>query len=411
MHEQRGKENARSRPESSPGRHARKLPSAGPDASMRRMSTSNPIARLADLGQSIWYDFIKRDLLTSGELKRLIDEDGLRGMTSNPTIFEKAIGGSELYDQDLRQQQGKEPGVAAEAVMVAEVQTACDIFRPVYDKTDGKDGFVSIECSPATANDTEATVTEARRLWKSVDRPNVMIKIPGTKAGVPAVRRVLSEGVNVNVTLLFAVERYDEIMEAYLGALEERVKAGKPIDKLQSVASFFVSRVDSKVDAKLNEMITAGGPKAEKAKSIVNKIAIANAKIAYEHFQKAFSGARWSILADKGGCVQRPLWASTSTKNPALPDTLYVEALAAKDTVNTVPPETYAAYRDHGDPKIRIHEDVGLAHEQLKTLAIVGIDIRKVTDELETEGVASFAKSFDALLKAVAQKSASLNVA
>ena len=375
------------------------------------MSTPNPIARLAELGQSIWYDFIKRDLLTSGELKRLIDQDGLRGMTSNPTIFEKAIGGSTLYDQDLRKLQGKAPADAAEAVMVAEVQAACDIFRPVYDKHEGRDGFVSIECAPTSANDTEATVTEARRLWKSVDRPNVMIKIPGTKAGVPAVRRVLAEGINVNVTLLFAVERYEEIMEAYLGALEERVKAGKSIDRLQSVASFFVSRVDSKIDAKLNEMIAAGGPKAEKAKTIVSRIAIANAKIAYERFQQSFSGARWSILADKGGCVQRPLWASTSTKNPALPDTLYVEALTAKDSVNTVPPDTYVAYRDHGDPKIRIHEDVGIAHEQMKTLAIVGIDIRKVTDELEVEGVASFAKSFETLLKAVAQKSASLNVA
>ena len=373
--------------------------------------TPNPIARLAELGQSIWYDFIKRDLLESGELKRLIEEDGLRGMTSNPTIFEKAIGGSSLYDQDLRQQQGKEPAVAAENVMVEEVRAACDIFRPVYDSTGGKDGFVSIECSPGSANDTELTMAEARRLWKSVDRPNAMIKIPGTKAGVPAVRRALAEGINVNITLLFAVERYEEIMEAFLAAMEERVKAGKPIDKVQSVASFFVSRVDTKIDAKLAEMIAAGGPKAEKAKTIQNKMAIANAKIAYEKFQKTFSGARWAMLKDKGGSVQRPLWASTSTKNPSLPDTLYVEALVAKDSVNTVPPDTYVAYRDHGDPKVRINEEVGLAHEQMKTLAILGIDMRKVTEELEVEGVASFAKSYDALLKAVAQKSASLHVA
>lgn len=372
---------------------------------------SNPIARLAELGQSVWYDFIKRDLLTSGELKRLIEEDGLRGMTSNPTIFEKAIAGSNLYDADLRKQGGKSAAEAAEAVMVAEVRNACDVFRPLYDRTGGHDGYVSIECSPGSANDTEATVTEARRLWKSVDRPNVMVKIPGTKAGVPAIRRCLVEGININVTLLFAVERYEEVMEAYLSAIEERVKTGKPVDKLHSVASFFVSRVDTKVDARLQEVGNGEGPKADKAKSIVNKIAIANAKIAYERFTQTFSGARWSILESKGANVQRPLWASTSTKNPNLPDTLYVEALVAKDSVNTVPPETYVAYKDHGDPRVRIHEDLGLAHEQMKTLAVVGIDIKKVTEELENEGVASFAKSWDNLLKAVAQKCANLHVA
>jgi transaldolase len=372
---------------------------------------TNPIIRLAELGQSVWYDFIKRDLLTSGELKRLIDEDGLRGMTSNPTIFEKAIGGSDLYDKDLKAQRGKTPAETAEAVMVAEVRSACDLFRPLYDKTGGKDGFVSIECSPGSANDTEATVIEARRLWKSVDRPNVMVKIPGTAAGVPAIRRCLAEGLNINITLLFAVERYEDVMDAYLSALEERVKAGKAIDKLQSVASFFVSRVDTKVDKALADIIAGGGPKADKARNIEHKIAIANAKIAYERFQKAFGGARWSILKDKGANFQRPLWASTSTKNPALPDTLYVEALVGPNTVNTVPPETFIAYRDHGDPKVRVTENLGEAHEQMKTMAQIGLDIRKVTQELEVEGVASFTKSFDALLKAVDQKSNALGAA
>jgi transaldolase len=359
---------------------------------------------LAELGQSVWLDFIKRDLFTTGELKRLIDEDGLRGETSNPTIFEKAIAGSNLYDKDIRAQRGKRPADIAEGVMVEEVRTACDVFRPLHDRV-GNDGFVSIECSPGSANDTEATMAEARRLWKSVDRPNVMVKIPGTAAGVPAIRRCLAEGININITLLFSIARYEEVMEAFLLAMEERLKASKPLDKIYSVASFFVSRVDTKVDKTLDELVAAGGPRGATAKLIHNKIAIANAKLAYERFQRAFGGARWSILRDKGANIQRPLWASTSTKNPALPDTYYVEALIAPNTVDTMPPETLAAYRDHGDPRVRCTENVSEAREQLKKLAELGIDIDKVTAELEVEGVASFAKSFDALLKAVDEKS------
>lgn len=376
------------------------------------MSTNaHGLIKLGEMGQSPWYDFIKRDLLTNGELARLIAEDGLRGMTSNPTIFEKAIGGSDLYDEDLRGMAGKSPEEAAEAVMVADVKSACDAFRPLYDKLGGKDGFVSIEVSPVTAHDSEATLVEARRLWKSVDRPNLMVKIPGTSAGISAIRRCLADGININVTLLFDCTRYEEVMEAYLSALEERTKAGQPIDRLHSVASFFVSRVDSAVDKQLKEITAGAGPRVDKARGLESKIAIANARIAYERFLKVFSGARWSILKDKGANVQRPLWASTSTKNPALPDTLYVEALVAPNTVNTLPPETFAAYKDHGSPQERISANLGEAHEHLRKLAELGIDLKKITQQLEVDGVASFAKSFEALLKAVASKSASLNVA
>lgn len=372
------------------------------------VAENHPLIQLAELGQSVWLDFIKRDLFTTGELKRLIDEDGLRGETSNPTIFEKAIAGSNLYDQDLRAQRGKSPADIAERVMVDEVRTACDVFRPLHDRA-GNDGFVSIECSPGSANDTEATIAEARRLWRSVDRPNVMVKIPATAAGVPAIRRCLAEGININITLLFSIARYEDVIQAFLLAMDERLKAGKPLDKVYSVASFFVSRVDTKVDKTLDELIAAGGPRGVTAKLIHHKIAIANAKLAYERFQRAFGGARWSILREKGANIQRPLWASTSTKNPALPDTYYVEALIAPNTVDTMPPETLAAYKDHGDPRVRCTENVGEAREQLKKLAELGIDIDKVTAELEVEGVGSFAKSFDALLKAVGEKSRALD--
>lgn len=367
----------------------------------------HPLIRLAELGQSVWLDFIKRDLFTTGKLARWIAEDGLRGETSNPTIFEKAIASSDLYDQDLRANRAETPAETAEKVMVNEVRTACDVFRPLYDRL-GNDGFVSIECSPRSADDTEATVVEARRLWKSVDRPNVMVKIPGTAAGIPAIRRCLAEGININITLLFSIDRYVEVMEAFLAAMEERQKSGKPLDEIHSVASFFVSRVDTKVDKLLDAIVAAGGPRGDKAKMLLHTIAIANAKLAYERFQRAFGGARWSILKDKGANIQRPLWASTSTKNPALPDTYYVEALIAPNTVDTMPPETLESYKDHGDPQVRGTENLGEAREQMKKLAELGIDIAKITAELEVEGVASFAKSFDGLLKAVDEKSRAL---
>jgi len=376
---------------------------------------ANPLKRLCELGQSVWYDYIRRDLYTSGELKRLIEEDGLRGMTSNPTIFQKAIAETELYDEDIRREasQGKDPSAIFEALAVEDVRRAADVFRPVYDRSEGRDGFVSIEVAPRLAHDTEGSIAGARRLWKACDRPNVMVKIPGTKEGVPAIRKCLAEGININITLLFSVERHREVMEAYLSACEERVAAGKPVDRLPSVASFFVSRVDTNVDKKLDRIAKEGKNDREKglAKELRGKVAIANARIAYQAFEEVFGGSRFAALKAQGARVQRPLWASTSTKDPAYPELYYAEALVAPDTVDTLPPETFAAYRDHGDPKVRIHDDLPGAHAAFRGLGELGIDARQVSRELEEEGVKKFADSFDSLLKALEEKEKAMRVA
>jgi transaldolase len=364
----------------------------------------NPLVQLTRLGQSVWLDFITRDLLRSGELSRLIVEDGLRGMTTNPTIFEKAIAGSTLYDGDIRRiaAGGANPGRVIEALAVADVRTACDAFRPLYETTEGRDGFVSIEVSPELAYDTEATVVDARRLWQTVDRPNLMVKIPGTKEGLPAIERCLTEGMSINVTLLFSLERYAEVREAYLSALEQRVQRGQPVDRIASVASFFVSRVDGRIDKEL-------GKKGEAGKALLGQIAIANAQVAYADFTKTFCGDRWDALAKHGARVQRPLWASTSTKDPSYSDVYYVEALIAPDTVNTLPPETLAAYRDHGEPKVRIPQALPAAREKLAKLAATGVDIQKETTALELEGVEKFSASWSALLKVVESKAVALS--
>lgn len=363
----------------------------------------NPLVQLSRLGQSVWLDFITRDLLRSGELSRLIVEDGLRGMTTNPTIFEKAIAGSTLYDGDIRRlgSAGNNPGRVVEALAVADVRTACDAFRPLYETTEGRDGFVSIEVSPELAYDTEGTVVDGRRLWETVDRPNLMVKVPGTKEGLPAIERLLSEGINVNVTLLFALERYTDVREAYLSALESRVQRGLPIDRLASVASFFVSRVDGRVDKQI-----ATRPEI---KALSGTIAIANAQVAYADFTKTFCGDRWEALAKHGARVQRPLWASTSTKDPSLSDVYYVEALIAPDTVNTIPPETLAAYRDHGEPKVRIPQALPAARERLAKLAAAGVNLAQETAFLEKDGVEKFAASWAALLKVVESKGVALS--
>lgn len=364
----------------------------------------NPLVQLSRLGQSVWLDFITRDLLRSGELSRLIVEDGLRGMTTNPTIFEKAVAGSTLYDADIRRlaAAGQNPGRVVEALAVADVRTACDAFRPLYESTEGRDGFVSIEVSPELAYDTEGTVVDARRLWETVDRPNLMVKIPGTKEGLPAIERCLSEGISVNITLLFSLDRYAEVREAYLGALESRVQRGLPVDRLASVASFFVSRVDGRLD---KDLAKRGG----EAKSLLGTIAIANAQVAYADFTMTFCGDRWEALAKHGARVQRPLWASTSTKDPSYSDVYYVEALIAPDTVNTLPPETLSAYRDHGEPKVRIPQALPTARERLGKLAAVGIDIAQETAALEKDGVEKFAASWAALLKVVESKAVALS--
>jgi transaldolase len=359
---------------------------------------SNPLMELQTLGQSIWYDFITRELLTSGTLARLIEGDGLRGMTSNPTIFQKAIAGSADYDDDIRTlaASGKGAQEIVEALSVAGVRAACDAFRATYDETEGLDGLVSLEVSPELAHDTDGTVREAERLWQSVDRPNLMIKIPGTRKGLPAVERCISEGLNVNITLLFSVDRYDEVINAYLGGLEARVQQGLPVDRIASVASFFVSRLDTKIDPVLAQLNAPD--------ELRSKAAIANAAMAYELFERTIHSHRWERLAAQGAGVQRPLWASTSTKSPALPDVYYVEALIAPKTVNTLPPVTYDAYRDHGRPEIRIHETMSAAPSQLAALADVGIDLKAVTAELESEGVASFANSYRSLVAEIESK-------
>jgi len=359
----------------------------------------NRLHRLHAAGQSIWLDFIDRPLLASGDLARRIDEDALTGMTSNPTIFEKALAEGSAYDGDLR----AAPADATawqlfETLAASDVRAACDIFRSVYDRTHARDGYVSLEVSPGSANDPEATVVEAHRLWAAVDRPNLMIKVPGTEAGARAAERLLADGINVNVTLLFAVEAHERVIDAYLRALETRVAAGQPVDRLASVASFFVSRVDSEIDKRLDALIAAA-PESERAHlaALRGRAAIANAKLAYRLFQRKFSGPRWDALAAKGAQVQRPLWASTSTKNPAYRDVLYVEELVGPHTVNTMPPATLEAFRDHGETRRSVDDDVEGAERVLAELEAVGISIRDVTDQLLREGLASFTKSFDTL--------------
>jgi transaldolase len=363
----------------------------------------NPLVRLGELGQSPWYDYITRDLVTSGELARLIREDGLRGMTSNPTIFEKAVAGSGAYDEDIRRlgREGRSPGEIFETLAVADVRAACDAFAELHRSTGGLDGQVSLEVSPELANDTHATIHEARRLWAAVDRPNAMIKIPGTEAGLPAITRCIADGISVNVTLLFSVERYAAVIEAWLAGMEERLGRGDPVNTVASVASFFVSRVDTKVDPLLER--ASGG-----AASLRGRIAIANAAAAYRLFEWSLGTPRWARLAKAGARPQRPLWASTSTKDPRYPDTHYVEALVAPRTVNTLPPETFAAYRDHGRPAVRIRESIAASTAELKALAEAGIDLALVTRELEEEGVAKFAASYRSLLAGIEAKAGEL---
>ena len=371
----------------------------------QRPTKTGKLFDLAAQGQSVWLDFITRDLLKSGELRRMIESDGLRGMTSNPTIFQNAIGKGTDYDEQIKEliAAGKDTSAIFEAVAVKDIQDACDLFRPLYDSTDGLDGFVSIEVSPTLAHDTEKTLADARRLWQEVGRPNVMIKVPGTAAGIPAIKVLLSEGINVNITLLFSLPSHKQVMWAYVEALEARAQAGKPVDHIASVASFFVSRVDTLADKLIDEKIAAGGDAAT-LKAIQGKVAVANAKVAYENFQHIFGGDRFKALAAKGARVQRPLWASTGTKNRAYSDILYVDSLIGPDTVNTLPPATLEAFMDHGTVARTVDQGVAEAHKTLDALKVAGVEIDTVTRQLEKEGVASFAKSFEDLLAGVEAK-------
>ena len=366
----------------------------------------NPLHELHPLGQSVWLDYIRRGMLNDGELERMIARYDLRGVTSNPSIFEQAIGKSDDYDDALSDlaARGKEAGDAFESVAVEDIRRACDLFRPVFDAAGGHDGFVSLEVSPLLADDTRRTLDEARRLWKAVDRPNLMIKVPGTDEGIPAVEELLSEGVNVNITLLFSIASYERVMEAYLRGLERRHEAGQPLGHVASVASFFVSRVDSSVDEALEKIVQQGGENAEKAKSLLGRAAVANAKLAYARFQEVFAGERWERLAAAGARVQRPLWASTSTKNPDYRDVIYVEELIGPHTVNTMPLATVQAFADHGVARRTVDQDVDRARADLAALAELGIDLDDVTEKLQVDGVDKFAKSFQQMIQVVGEK-------
>jgi transaldolase len=367
---------------------------------------NNPLKQLETLGQSIWLDYIRRDLIAGGELRRLIEEDGLRGMTSNPAIFEKAMADSHDYDDDIRglAVEGKGAKEIYEALSRRDVQSAADAFRPLYDKTDGKDGYVSLEVNPHLAYDANGTMQEARRLWGALNRPNVLIKVPSTAEGLPAIQQLISEGINVNVTLLFGLPRYRQVVEAYIAGIEARTSQGQAVKHVASVASFFVSRIDALVDILLENLIAQGGKDADLAKEARGQVAVAGAKMAYQIYKEVFGSNRFKKLTDKGARVQRLLWASTGTKNPEYSDVKYVEALIGPDTVNTAPVETINAYRDHGEPQARLERDVAAAACLLKRLPELGINLDKVTQQLEDEGLKKFNQPFDKLLKTLAQR-------
>ena len=365
---------------------------------------TNPLVELQKLGQSPWHDNIRRQLLTSGALRRMVDDGDITGLTSNPTIFEQAIAAGHDYDAQLHAlaRQGKSADEIFDALAIKDISDAADVFAPVYQRTGGADGYVSIEVAPRYANDTARTIDEAHRLWDAVRKPNVMVKIPATAAGVPAIAECIADGLNINVTLIFSLDRYDAVMDAYLTGLERRRAAGKPINRIASVASFFVSRVDGEIDKRLDAKLASAAPdQAAQLKQLKGGSAIANAKLAYLNFRKKFSGSRYVALASHGAQLQRPLWASTSTKNPAYPDLYYVEALIAPDTVDTMPPATLVAYKDHGRPEVRIDRDVDGASALLQRLADAGISMDEATTKLEVDGVAAFAKSYDSLIATV----------
>ena len=358
---------------------------------------------LASLGQAVWLDFVDRKFLAEDGLRKLVDEDALTGVTSNPSIFEKAMGHGDAYDDELAAYDKTNPDAPTmdryEHLAILDIQSAADTLRPVYDRLDSKDGYVSLEVSPYLANDTDSTIAEARKLWAAVHRPNLMVKIPGTAAGVPAIAATIDAGINVNVTLLFSQSAYQAVAEAYVEGLEKRAARGEPIDRIASVASFFVSRIDSKIDDKID-----AGVGGDEAKALKGKVAIANAKLAYAWFEEFTASARWQALAAKGAQVQRLLWASTGTKNPDYPDTLYLDSLIGKDTVNTVPPKTLDAFRARGTATATLGQNVGEARQVISDADRLGLDLDGVTDTLVEEGVASFSKAFDDLLGAIAAK-------
>lgn len=386
---------------------------AEPPAS--RMTT--PTRAVQEYGQSIWYDFISRDLLLSGELRRLVEQDGVRGVTSNPAIFEKAIASTSDYDPAIRTlaaQGERDPKSIFERLAVLDVQLACDVLRPVYDESHGADGFVSLEVSPHLAYDTAATIDEARRLWAAVGRPNLMIKVPATTEGLPAVETLVGEGINVNVTLLFSVSYYEAVHRAYITGLERFVAAGGQPERVASVASFFVSRIDAMVEKRVSAELSESGDPDRKSKleALVARVAIANAVDAYARFRDELDGERWQALAARGARPQRVLWASTGTKSPDLPRTLYVDRLIGRDTVNTVPAATFEAFKSEGRVQDALSGDgsaaLGEARAVLGSVSELGISLDEITDELLEKGCQLFCDAFDQLLEAVTKKRDSL---
>jgi transaldolase len=369
----------------------------------RKHVNENPLRRLQTYGQSVWLDYIHRRLVDSGGLKRLIDEDGLGGVTSNPNIFDKAIEGSDVYDDTIRKAalQGKSAVQIYTSLVTEDVGKAADLFRPVYDKLDGRDGFVSLEVNPHLARDISGTLDEARRLWAIVDRPNVLIKVPATVEGLKCIRQLIAEGINVNVTLVFGLPRYRMVADAYLSGLEDRVAGGLPIDRVASVASFFLSRIDTLVDPLIEKFIQGG---KRDAWELRGRTAISSARVAYRIYKEIFGAERFRRLADLDARTQRVLWASTSTKDPEYSDVKYVEALIGPDTINTMPMETLEAYRDHGDPAPRLEEDLDKAYANLDLLAKLGLDMEKITGQLEQEGIEKFNKGYDSLMENLEKK-------
>ena len=372
--------------------------------------TINPLTEVQTYGQSIWLDFIRRGMLSSGELQQMIVRDGLRGVTSNPAIFEKAIAGTDDYKDAIQALAGEGNGAVQiyETLASDDVRTAADQFRPVYERTAGGDGFVSLEVSPHLAYDASVTVFEAHRLWESLARPNVLIKVPATVEGLQAIRQLISDGINVNVTLLFGLSRYRKVAEAYIAGLETRDREGKPLDRIASVASFFLSRIDVLVDPMLEKVAANGGPYANAARAAQGEVAIASAKAAYRIYREIFGSARFKRLAERGARPQRLLWASTGSKNPNYSDVKYVDALIGPETVNTLPMDTLNAYREHGSPAARLEKNVDQVHELLASLPAVGVDLEQVTQQLEQKGIEAFIKSFDGLMEKLQERYESL---
>ncbi len=369
----------------------------------------NPLSGIKTFGQSVWLDFLSRSALDNGEIQRLIDQDGVSGLTSNPSIFEKAIADSHDYDKAIHSMahDGKSSQEIYEALTINDIQHAARLFRPVYGHLEGEDGFVSLEVSPKLAHDTAGTLAEAHHLWAAVNRPNLLIKVPGTPEGLPVIRQLIGEGINVNITLLFGLPRYREVVEAYLDGLESLVALGKPLTRVRSVASFFLSRIDTLIDPILEKKQLEGGPMAEIAAGLHGQVAIASAKVAYQIYKEIFGGERYQKLAKMGARSQHVLWASTSTKNPQYSDVKYIEPLIGPHTINTIPMETLAAYRQHGKPAATLEEGTQEAYHVLEGLPQVGIDLDALTQQLEEEGVAKFNQAFEQLMAAIKEKRAS----